>query len=126
VLTWAGSCDASELRTVLGAITARFARSGSQLPADLQTPSWPAKATLEETRKADAAGNGIACARWPRGYREAEVAEVTGITKSTVRFHLDMCYINWMPRIARMHLALAAQSGSLPCRSLIHAPASSR
>ena len=48
-----------------------------------------------------------------QGYREAEVAEVTGITKSTVRYHLENVVQKLGCKNRVQALALAAQLGLL-------------
>jgi DNA-binding CsgD family transcriptional regulator len=112
VLTWAGSCDASELRTVLGTITGDLLAVGHNFMRIYNIQVGQPKATAEERAK-------LTPREWDclrtlaQGYREAEVAEVTGITKSTVRFHLDNV-VHKLGCKNRAHaLALAAQLGLL-------------
>jgi DNA-binding CsgD family transcriptional regulator len=112
VLTWAGSCDANELRTLLGAITGDLLAVGHNFMRIYNLQVGQPKATAEERAK-------LTPREWDclrtlaQGYREAEVAKVTGITKSTVRFHLDNV-VHKLGCKNRAHaLALAAQLGLL-------------
>jgi DNA-binding CsgD family transcriptional regulator len=111
-LTWAGSRDASELQTLLGTITGDLLAVGHNFMRIYNIQVGQPKATAEERAK-------LTPREWDclrtlaQGYREAEVAEVTGITKSTVRFHLDNV-VHKLGCKNRAHaLALAAQLGLL-------------
>ena len=112
VLTWAGSRDAAELRTLLSTIAGDLLGIGHNFMRIYNIQVGQPKATVEERAK-------LTPREWDclrtlaQGYREAEVAEVTGITKSTVRFHLDNV-VHKLGCKNRAHaLALAAQLGLL-------------
>ena len=112
MLTWAGSRDANELQTLLGTITGDLLAVGHNFMRIYNIQVGQPKATHEE--RARLTPREWDCLRTlAQGYREAEVAEVTGITKSTVRFHLDNV-VHKLGCKNRAHaLALAAQLGLL-------------
>jgi DNA-binding CsgD family transcriptional regulator len=111
-LTWAGSRDASELQSLLGTITGDLLAVGHNFMRIYNVQVGQPKATREE--RAQLTPRQRDCLRTlAQGYREAEVAEVTGITKSTVRYHLENVVQKLGCKNRTQALALAAQLGLL-------------
>jgi DNA-binding CsgD family transcriptional regulator len=112
VLTWAGSRDASELQELLGRITGDLLAVGHNFMRIYNVQVGQPKATDEE--RARLTPREWDCLRTlAQGYRDAEVAEVTGISRSTVRFHLENVVQKLGCKNRVQALALAAQLGLL-------------
>ena len=112
MLTWAGNCDPGELNDVLGRITGHLLAVGhnfmriykSQIGISRETSHERVRLTPREWD----------CLRTlAQGYRESEIAEVTGISKATVRFHLDNVVEKFGCRDRIQAVAIAAQLGLL-------------
>ena len=112
MLTWAGNCDPRELNDILAEITGPLLAVGhnfmriykSQIGTSGRSPNERTRLTPREWD----------CMRTlAQGYRDAEIAKVAGISKATVRFHLDNVVEKFGCRDRIQAVAIAAQLGLL-------------
>ena len=112
MITWAGSRDANELKNMVGGIMGYLLAIGhnfmriyeSELGAPTQSAERQARLTPREWD----------CLRTlAQGFRVAEVAQVTGISKATVRSHLDNIVLKFGCKNPVQAVAMAAQLGLL-------------
>ena len=112
MLTWAGNCDPIELNDVLGRITGQLLAVGHHFMRIC-------KAQIGVSRDSSHERVRLTPREWDcmrtlaQGYRESEIAAVTGISKATVRFHLDNVVDKFGCRDRIQAVAIAAQLGLL-------------
>jgi DNA-binding CsgD family transcriptional regulator len=112
MLTWGGNCDPAELNDVLGRITGPLLAVGHNFMRIYKSQIGPGRNSSEERVR-------LTPREWDclrtlaQGYRDLEIAEVTGISKGTVRFHLDNVVEKFGCRDRIQAVAIAAQLGLL-------------
>jgi DNA-binding CsgD family transcriptional regulator len=112
MLTWGGNCDPKELNDVLGRITGHLLAVGHNFMRIY-------KSQIGKSRGSSAERVRLTPREWDclrtlaQGYRDLEIAEVTGISKATVRFHLDNVVEKFGCRDRIQAVAIAAQLGLL-------------
>jgi DNA-binding CsgD family transcriptional regulator len=112
MLTWGGNCDPGELNDVLGGITGHLLAVGHNFMRIY-------KSQIGKSRDLSAERVRLTPREWDclrtlaQGYRDLEIAEVTGISKATVRFHLDNVVEKFGCRDRIQAVAIAAQLGLL-------------
>jgi DNA-binding CsgD family transcriptional regulator len=112
MLTWGGNCDPRELNDVLGRITGHLLAVGHNFMRIY-------KSQIGMRRDSSAERVRLTPREWDclrtlaQGYRDLEIAEVTGISRATVRFHLDNVVEKFGCRDRIQAVAIAAQLGLL-------------
>src|SRR6266404_5762374 len=112
MLTWGGNCDPKELNDVLGRITGHLLAVGHNFMRIYKSQIGKSRASSAERVR-------LTPREWDclrtlaQGYRDLEIAEVTGISKATVRFHLDNVVEKFGCRDRIQAVAIAAQLGLL-------------
>jgi DNA-binding CsgD family transcriptional regulator len=112
MLTWGGNCDPRVLTDVLGRITGHLLAVGHNFMRIYKSQIGKSRDSSEERVR-------LTPREWDclrtlaQGYRDLEIAEVTGISKATVRFHLDNVVEKFGCRDRIQAVAIAAQLGLL-------------
>ena len=112
MLTWGGNCDPRELNDVLGRITGHLLAVGHHFMRIY-------KSQIGKSRDSSAERVRLTPREWDclrtlaQGFRVAEVANVTGISKATVRSHLDNVVLKFGCKNRVQAVAMAAQLGLL-------------
>jgi DNA-binding CsgD family transcriptional regulator len=112
MLTWGGNCDPRELNDVLARITGHLLAVGHNFMRIYKSQIGKNRNSSEDRVR-------LTPREWDclrtlaQGYRDMEIAEVTGITKATVRFHLDNVVEKLGCRDRIQAVAIAAQLGIL-------------
>jgi DNA-binding CsgD family transcriptional regulator len=121
MLTWGGNCDPIELNDVLGRITGHLLAVGHNFMRIYKSQIGKNKDSSEKRKSKHSSEERVRltprewdCLRTlAQGYRDLEIAEVTGISKATVRFHLDNVVEKFGCRDRIQAVAIAAQLGLL-------------
>jgi DNA-binding CsgD family transcriptional regulator len=120
MLTWGGNCDPRELNDVLGRITGQLLAVGHHFMRIYKTQIGKNSDSSErKSRNSSEERVRLTPREWDclrtlaQGYRDLEIAEVTGISKATVRFHLDNVVEKFGCRDRIQAVAIAAQLGLL-------------
>lgn len=112
MITWAGSRDPQELNALLGSVTGDLLAIGHNFMRIYHAQFGQTSVSAEE--QARLTPREWDCLRtWAQGYREAEVAEITGISKATVRYHINNVVQKFGCKTRAQAVALAAQLGLL-------------
>ena len=112
MLTWAGNRDVKELNELLGTIMGYLLDVGHNFMRVYRSQIGITKQGTDE--RARLTPREWDCLRtFAQGYREAEVAQVTGISKATVRFHLDNVVHKFGCKHRIQAIAVVAQLGLL-------------
>lgn len=112
MLLWAGNRNVDALKKLLGTIAGDLLAVGHHFMRIYNIQVDQMKASTEE--RARLTPREWDCLRTlAQGYREAEVAECAGISKSTVRFHLDNVVQKFGCKNRAQAVAMAAQLGLL-------------
>lgn len=112
MLTWAGSRRKEALESIVSKITGDLFAIGHHFMRIYSEGIGQSVASVEELSR-------LTVREWDclraiaQGYREAEVADLFGILKSTVRFHLDNVVRKFGCRNRAQAVAVAAQLGLL-------------
>jgi DNA-binding CsgD family transcriptional regulator len=112
MLTWAGSRKRESLEALLGRISGELLALGHYFMRIYAEEIGHYSAATEEWSR-------LTPREWDclrtlaQGYREAEIAELLGILKTTVRFHLDNVVKKFGCKNRTQAVALAAQLGLL-------------
>ena len=112
MLSWAGGRDPEELNALLGCITGHLLTVGHNFMRIYKAEASEAQASSEEYAR-------LTPREWDclrtlaQGYRETEVARVTGISKATVRYHLNNVVQKFGCKHRIQAVAIAAQLGLL-------------
>ena len=121
MLTWGGSRDPRELNDVLGRITGHLLAVGHHFMRIYKSQIGKNRDSSEDRKSRNSSEERVRltprewdCLRTlAQGYRDLEIAEVTGISKATVRFHLDNVVEKFGCRDRIQAVAIAAQLGLL-------------
>jgi DNA-binding CsgD family transcriptional regulator len=116
MLTWGGNCDPKQLNDILGRITGPLLAVGHHFMRiyKSQVGSQVDKRKDSSDERVRLTPREWDCLRTlAQGYRDLEIAEVTGISKATVRFHLDNVVEKFGCRDRIQAVAIAAQLGLL-------------
>jgi DNA-binding CsgD family transcriptional regulator len=112
MVLWAGARPIAELDELLSGISGDLLGVGHQFMRIVQSGSSPSGVRRDEQSR-------LTPREWDclrtlaQGYREAEVAQITGISKLTVRFHLDNAVHKFGCKSRAHAVAMAAQLGLL-------------
>ena len=112
MITWAGSRDTQSLNALLGSVTGDLLAIGHHFMRIYHAQFGQTSISAEE--HARLTPREWDCMRtWAQGYREAEVAKITGITRATVRYHINNVVQKLGCKTRAHAVALAAQLGLL-------------
>jgi DNA-binding CsgD family transcriptional regulator len=112
MMTWAGSRDKAEMKNVIGGIMGYLLAIGHNFMRIYDTEIGTPKESSEQ--QARLTPREWDCLRTlAQGFRVAEVANVTGISKATVRSHLDNVVLKFGCKNRVQAVAMAAQLGLL-------------
>ena len=112
MIAWAGNRRTEDLLQILPGISGYLLGIGHYLMSIAQQETSAANTNLDEC--AQLTPRERDCVRTlAQGYREAEVANLIGISKVTVRYHLDNVAQKFGCKTRTQAVALAAQLGLL-------------
>ena len=112
LVNWAGNRDVAEMQAILRHITGELLALGNLFMRNFAATRGGEDSALEERAR-------LTVREWDclrmlaQGYREAEAAELLGISKSTLRFHIENVVRKFDCKSRTQAVAIAAQLGLL-------------